>query len=144
MKPLIRCTSRSPATPVPYSFQARQLAKMRGLNEIFGAVPSQVFQSRFCGDRSGGGGYCHAPLGSLRPSEPSTSVNSPSIPCASISLAFAQIWELTRCDPTCTMRPDFLAASTIATPSAALCDIGFSQYTSLPALTASTTICLCQ
>src|SRR5262245_64336074 len=36
---------------------------------------------------------------------------------------------LTRCEPTCTMRPDFCAAATISTPSAAECDIGFSQYT---------------
>jgi hypothetical protein len=51
------------------------------------------------GERSGGGGYSHAPVGSLRPSQPSMSIMSPSIPLAIISFAFAQIWELTRCDP---------------------------------------------
>jgi hypothetical protein len=44
-----------------------------------------------------------------------------------ISFALAQTCELTRWDPICTMRPAFLAASTIATPSAGVCDIGFSQ-----------------
>src|SRR2546425_5908303 len=70
--PLIRCTNRSPATPVPYSFQQRQRAKMKGSNGRLGTVPCQVSQSRFLGDKSGGGGYSHAPVGSLRPSQPST------------------------------------------------------------------------
>src|SRR2546422_1992881 len=125
--PLMRWTSRSPATPVPYSFQQRQRAKMLGSNARLGTVPWQVSQSRVRGERSGGGGYCHAPVGSLRPSHPSTSIKSPSIPWAMSSLALAQIWELTRCDPICTMRPVFFAASTMATPSAGLCDIGFSR-----------------
>src|ERR1043166_5107149 len=64
--PLTRCTSRSPATPVPYSFQQRHRAKMRGSNERLGTVPCHVSQSRFLGERSGGGGYSHAPVGSLR------------------------------------------------------------------------------
>src|SRR5205823_13430537 len=127
IRPLIRCTRRSPATPVPYSFQQRQRAKMLGSNARLGTVPCQVSQSRVRGERSGGGGYCHAPVGSLRPSHPSTSIRSPSVPCAISSLALAQIWELTRCEPICTMRPVFFAASTMATPSAGLCDIGFSQ-----------------
>ena len=101
---------------------------MYGLKATFGVtVPCQVFQSRFAGDRSGGGGYSHAPFGSLRPSQPSMSIISPSIPCAIMSFALAQICELTRCEPICTMRPLFLAASTIATPSAGVWDIGFSQ-----------------
>src|SRR5258707_11894928 len=54
--PLTKCTSRSPATPVPYSFQHRQRAKISGLNGRFGTVPCQVSQSRFCGERSKGGG----------------------------------------------------------------------------------------
>ena len=65
--PLIRCTSRSPATPVPYSFQQRQRANASGSKGFFGAVPCHVSQSSVCGDRSGGGGYSHAPVGSLRP-----------------------------------------------------------------------------
>ena len=60
---------RSPATPVPYSFQQRQRAKWSALKGIFGAVPSQACQSKFDGDRSGGGGYCHAPVGVLRPQQ---------------------------------------------------------------------------
>src|SRR6266576_6116103 len=142
--PLTRCTSKSPATPVPYSLQQRQRAKMLGLNGTLGTVPCQVSQSRFSGERSGGGGYSQAPLGSLRPSEPSTSVSVPTIPEARSSLAFVQMTELTRCEPICTMRPVFCAAATMATPSAAECDIGFSQEISFPALTASTTTCLCQ
>ncbi len=67
--PLIKWTSRSPATPVPYSFQQRQRAKIRGSNARLGTVPCHVSQSRFCGERSVGGGYSHAPVGSLRPSE---------------------------------------------------------------------------
>src|SRR5205809_852754 len=94
--PLTRCTSRSPATPVPYSFQQRQRAKMLGSKARLGTVPCQVSQSRVCGDRSGGGGYCHAPVGLLRPSQPSTSIRSPIIPCAISSLTLAQICELTR------------------------------------------------
>ena len=125
--PLIKWTSRSPATPVPYSFQQRQRAKMLGSNARLGTVPCQVSQSRFRGDRSGGGGYCHAPVGSFRPSHPSTSIRSPSAPWEISSFALAQIWELTRCEPICTIRPVFFAASTMATPSAGLCDIGFSQ-----------------
>src|SRR5437773_7757503 len=78
---------------------------MKGSNGRLGTVPCQVSQSRFLGDKSGGGGYSHAPVGSLRPSQPSTSISSPSVPCAISSLALAQIWELTRCDPICTMRP---------------------------------------
>src|SRR2546430_10403779 len=84
--PLTRCTSRSPATPVPYSFQQRQRAKMSGSNGRLGTVPCHVSQSRFLGERSGGGGYSHAPVGSLRPSQPSTSIRSPSVPCAISSL----------------------------------------------------------
>src|SRR5580704_11730461 len=125
--PLTRCTSKSPATPVPYSFQQRQRAKILGLNGTFGTVPCHVSQSKVEGDRSGGGGYSHAPVGSLRPSEPSTSVSVPIVPCAINSLAFAQITELTRCEPICTTRPVFCAAATMASPSDAECDIGFSQ-----------------
>src|SRR6267143_3018297 len=123
--PLTRCTSRSPATPVPYSFQQRQRANRLASNGRLGTVPCQVSQSRLRGERSGGGGYCHAPVGSFRPNHTSTSMRSPSAPWEISSLALAQIWELTRCEPICTMRPVFLAASTMATPSAALCDIGF-------------------
>src|SRR5438034_10118811 len=90
---------------------------MLGSNARLGTVPCQVSQSRVRGERSGGGGYCHAPVGSLRPSHPSTSIKSPSIPWAISSLALAQIWELTRCEPICTMRPAFFAASTMATRS---------------------------
>ena len=125
--PLTRWTSRSPATPVPYSFQQRQRAKIFASNGRLGTSFCQVSQSSVCGERSGGGGYCHAPVGSLRPSEPSTSVRSPMTPFAISSFAFAQITELTRCEPTWTMRPVSFAAATIATPSAAECDIGFSQ-----------------
>src|SRR6202044_3117088 len=105
--PLTRCTSKSPASPVPYSFQQRQRAKIFGLNGTLGTVPCHVSQSRFEGERSGGGGYSHAPVGSLRPSEPSTNVRVPMVPAAIISLAFAQITELTRCEPICTTRPVF-------------------------------------
>ena len=42
------------------------------------------------------------------------------------------------------MRPDFRAASSITAPSAGVCDMGFSQYTSFPAPNASTTTCRCQ
>ena len=125
--PLTRCTSRSPATPVPYSFQQRHRAKIFGSSGRFGTRPCHVSQSRFWSDRSGGGGYCHAPVGSFRPSQPSTSIRSPIFPCAISSFAFAHTCELTRCDPICTMRPLFFAASSIATPSSAVCDIGFSQ-----------------
>src|ERR1700688_3215281 len=125
--PLIRCTNKSPATPVPYSFQHRHRANTFASNGRFGTVPCQVSQSSVCGDKSGGGGYSHAPVGSFRPSEPSTRFSFPIIPCASISFALAHITELTRCDPICTILSVFCAAATIATPSAAVCDIGFSQ-----------------
>ena len=69
--PVMRWTIRSPATPVPYSFQHRQRAKILGSKGRFGTSPCHVSQSRFAGERSGGGGYCQAPVGSLRPSEPS-------------------------------------------------------------------------
>ena len=125
--PLIRCTSRSPATPVPYSFQQRQRANVSGSKGFFGAVPSQVSQSRFCGDRSGGGGYSQAPVGSLRPSVPSTRLSLPIAPLSMSSFALAHSTELVRCEPTCTMRSLFAAAATIASPSAGLCENGFSQ-----------------
>ena len=80
--PLIRWTSRSPATPVPYSFQQRQRAKVNGSKGFFGTVPCQVSQSRVCGDRSGGGGYSQAPVGSLRPSVASIRLRSPIAPLA--------------------------------------------------------------
>src|SRR5439155_12575845 len=44
--PLIRWTSKSPATPVPYSFQQRQRANIRGSNARLGTLPCQVSQSR--------------------------------------------------------------------------------------------------
>src|SRR5580698_5308502 len=100
---------------------------MLGLNGTWGTVPCHVTQSRFAGERSGGGGYSHAPVGSLRPSDPSTSVRVPMIPEARSSFALVHTTELTRWEPICTMRPVFFAAATMATPSAAECDIGFSQ-----------------
>src|SRR5208282_2460586 len=127
-----------------YSFQQRHRAKSLPSKGRFGTVPCQVSQSRVCVERSGGTGYTHAPVGSLRPSEPSTRFKSPMMPCDRSSLALAQITELTRCEPICVMRPVFFTAFTISIPSVALCDIGFSQYMSLPALTASTKTCLCQ
>src|SRR5467141_15384 len=69
--PLTRWTRRSPARPVPYSFQQRQRAKYLG--ELSGshgrlvASPCQVSQSKLARERSGGGGYSQAPVGSLRP-----------------------------------------------------------------------------
>src|ERR1051325_2799435 len=51
--PLTRCTSRSPATPVPYSFQQRHRAKMRGSSGRLGTVPCHVSQSRFEVERLG-------------------------------------------------------------------------------------------
>src|SRR5271154_2008958 len=92
--PLIKCTSRSPATPVPYSFQHRQRANAFGSKGFFGAVPCHVSQSRFSSDKSGGGGYSHAPVGSLRPNVASTKFNSPIAPWVYSSLAFAQSTEL--------------------------------------------------
>jgi hypothetical protein len=90
--PLTRWTSRSPATPVPYSLQQRQRAKIYGLKGTLGrTVPCHVSQSRFAGERSGGGGYSHAPVGSFRPSQPSMSIISPTIPVAINSFALAQI-----------------------------------------------------
>src|SRR5664280_3267978 len=65
--PLIRWTIRSPPTPVPYSFQQRQRAKRSALNGIFGASLSHVSQSRVLVDKSVGGGYSQAPVGSFRP-----------------------------------------------------------------------------
>src|SRR5260370_24826780 len=109
--PLTRWTRRSPASPVPYSFQQRQRAKYLG--EVSGsqarlvASPCQVSQSKLARERSGGGGYSHAPVGSLRPSEPSTSVRVPLVPLAGSSLALAQMTELTRCEPSCTTRRVF-------------------------------------
>src|SRR5439155_1061979 len=44
--PLIRWTSKSPATPVPYSFQQRQRANIRGSNARLGTLPCQISQSR--------------------------------------------------------------------------------------------------
>src|SRR5262249_11037964 len=125
--PLMRWTSRSPANPVPYSFQQRQRAKMLGSNVRLGTVPCQVSQSKFCGERSNGGGYSQQPVGSLRPSQPSTSMSWPKAPCATISFALAQSTELTRCEPICTMRLFFCAVEYISMPSAGLCDMGFSQ-----------------
>src|SRR5437773_1122133 len=55
--PLTRWTSRSPATPVPYSFQQRHRAKILGSNARLGTVPCQVSQSRFLGESSGGGAF---------------------------------------------------------------------------------------
>src|SRR5208282_1614394 len=105
--PDTRCTSKSPATPVPYSFQQRQRANhfgdMSGSQGRVVAPLCQVSQSKFFSERSGGGGYSHAPVGSLRPSDPSTRVNLPMAPAAIISLALAQMTELTRCEPTWTM-----------------------------------------
>src|SRR5579884_3380326 len=75
--PLIRCTIRSPPTPVPYSRQQRQRAKRYLSNGIFGASFSHVSQSMVSGEASKGGGYSQAPVGSLRPSESSTCSISP-------------------------------------------------------------------
>src|SRR5208282_2113431 len=112
---------------VPYSFQQRQRANTFGAKARLGTVPCHVSQSSVAVERSGGVGYSHAPHGELRPLEASMRQRSPMIPCASSSLAFAAIMPLTRCEPACTMRPDFCVAFTIAMPSAGECDIGFSQ-----------------
>src|SRR5216684_1524108 len=129
--PLTRWTRRSPATPVPYSFQHRQRAKylgdMSGSQGRLVASPCQVSQSKLARERSGGGCYTHAPLGSLLPSEPSTRLRLPMIPLARSSLALAQMTELTRCEPICTTRPVFCAAATMATPSAAEWDMGLDR-----------------
>src|SRR5439155_22685691 len=109
------------------SFQQRQRANRSGSKDRFGTVPCQVSQSSVGGERSVGGGYSQAPVGSLRPSEPSTSISSPRDPFATRSFALAQVTELTCSEPNCTIRPVFLAASAISTPSAAVCDMGFSQ-----------------
>src|SRR5205807_2169716 len=69
--PLTRCTSKSPAKPVPYSRQQRQRAKYLGDMSVsqgfLGVSPCQVSQSKLLGERPGGGGYSQAPVGSLRP-----------------------------------------------------------------------------
>src|SRR5580693_9810439 len=133
--PLTRCTSKAPATPVPYWLQQRHRAKILGSNATFGTLFCHVSQSKVCGERSGGGGYSQHPVGSLRPSEPSTRFRSPMMPCDRSSLDLAQITELTRCEPTWMMRPVFFCAFTISIPSDGACDMGFSIYTSLPAFT---------
>src|SRR5260370_38745681 len=92
--PLSKWTSKSPARPVPYSFQQRQRANRKGSNGFFGAVPSQVSQSRFSGDKSAGGGYSHAPVGSFRPSLPSISLRSAIEPLASSRFDFAHKYAL--------------------------------------------------
>src|SRR5256886_16787762 len=83
---MIRRPPRSTLFPYTTLFRSRQRAKMSGSNGRLGTVPCHVSQSRFLGERSGGGGYSHAPVGSLRPSQPSTSIRSPSVPCAISSL----------------------------------------------------------
>src|SRR5258708_39411247 len=75
--PLTKCTSRSPATPAPYSFQQRQRANISVLKGRLGTVPCQVTHSRVCGERPGGGGYSYAPVCSLRPSPPPPIIRSP-------------------------------------------------------------------
>src|SRR5579863_1711636 len=92
--PLMRCTSKSPATPVPYSRQQRQRAKTFGSSGLFGVVPNQVSQSRLVRDKSGGGGYSHAPVGLFLPKEASTRLRSPMAPCWYSSFAFAHKTEL--------------------------------------------------
>src|SRR5664279_6332225 len=135
---------RSPPTPVPYSFQQRQRAKRSALNGILGASFSQVSQSRVAVDRSVGGGYSQAPVGSFRPRVISTCSISPIAPPLYISRAFSQSIQLTLWNPISTILLFFCAAATISKPSAIVCDIGFSQYISFPALQASTTTLLCQ
>src|ERR1035437_9585824 len=125
--PLIRWTIRSPPTPVPYSFQQRQRAKRSLLNGIFGASFNHVSQSRVLGDKSVGGGYSHAPVGSLRPRVISTCSISPIDPPLYSSRAFSQSMELTLWEPISTIRLFFVAAATISKPSDTVCDIGFSQ-----------------
>src|SRR5580658_2894664 len=78
--PLMRCTIRSPPTPVPYSLQQRQRAKRYLSKATLGASFSHVSQSRLAGERSKGGGYSHAPVGLLRPNVSSTISTSPMAP----------------------------------------------------------------
>src|SRR5260221_26374 len=129
--PLTRGTRGAPATPGPYSFQQRQPAKyfgdISGSQGLCGALPCQVSQSTVFGERSKGGGYSHAPVGSLRPREPSTIIRSPMVPCAINSLALTQRTELTRCEPIWITRPVALPALTISKPSEGEWDMGFSQ-----------------
>src|SRR5664279_1833425 len=94
---------RSPPTPVPYSFQQRQRAKRSALNGILGASFSQVSQSRVAVDRSVGGGYSQAPVGSFRPRVISTCSISPIAPPLYISRAFSQSIELTLWEPISTI-----------------------------------------
>src|SRR5260370_16864204 len=114
--PLSKWTSKSPAKPVPYSFQQRQRAKRNGSNGFFGAVPSHVSQSRFSGDKSAGGGYSQAPVGSLRPKLPSTRLSSPMAPLANSSFALAHKTELVPCAPFSTIRSVFSPPATTPPP----------------------------
>src|SRR3954452_15235043 len=110
---------RSPATPVPYARWARQRTKRIGSKGIFGAFPSQVFQSRFSGDRPGGGiQLSQAPLGLFRPVETSIERTSPIAPDAISSLALIDVQVSAAPLPISTMRLFFSAAAIIANPSA--------------------------
>src|SRR5262245_14643777 len=105
----------------------------------FGAGPSHRSQSRPAGGASSGG----FPWPSFLVDEDCqvrTNVTSPKLPLFTISRAF---WKNApeRCIvPACTTRLYFRAACTILTPSFTYTQAGFSTYTSLPALHASTVI----
>ncbi len=72
------------------------------------------------------------------------SVTRPSLPERTISAAFWKCSPERCCVPICETRLYRRAALTIVRPSMMLCEIGFSQYTSLPAMQAVMNGMACQ
>ncbi len=114
--PLIRWTIRSPPTPVPYSFQQRQRAKRYWVEGDLGSivepgVPIEILRREIERRRifPGAGGIVAAE-GELDHFDVADGARL--VQFAGLGAEHA---ELTRCEPICTMRLFFCAASTMST-----------------------------
>ena len=88
---------------------------------------NHVSHARLEGERSKGGGYTQAPAWTVA-TQCQLDHGDISYSAGLVYFfALAHSAELTRCEPTSTILWLFSAASTMAKPSATVCDIGFSQ-----------------
>src|SRR5215813_425288 len=119
--------------PPENSQKSLQLMNLYGSNGLELRPLRNRFQSTFAAVQSEGTGrtHCHFPFGVLRLIHDSTCVILPAIPCLTHARASETVPELSCCNPICTTRSDFRAASRHATASSMDQVMVFSLYKSL-------------
>src|ERR1017187_4498536 len=137
----IWCTMFSVTLPPENSQNRRQFIYLLASNAIFGRLTRNRSQFTCCGLQSAGISPYHwpRPCGVLRLIHDSTIVTLPNRPALYQRRASANSPELSCCSPICTTCLDFCAACRHSTASGMSHVMVFSQYTSFPAASASTT-----